>query len=315
MIAKTTTGKSFGPALEYGAGLKEGKENKPAQLLGASNLGARDPQGMAAEMMAVADRSRCQSPVWHTSLNWPKGEEVNKEQLLRAASEYCRRMGADPTRHQVAIYQHHDRPHTHIHIYINRIPMDGGPALDTSHNYARNVKVCQAITEQLGMKKLPDQRQSLNDHNPHKQTTREYVQETLKTTLTNPQIMTVEQLGDQLRLKGVESQFKHDSKGVLVGCSFRYDKTAVKGTEVGHKAKQIGQQLNLNQQEQSQSQSAWNALFAGYTAATEKDRWNELLTGYQQTKGEEMKQPKPQQEKRPEIEEKQQKTPKRGLGL
>jgi hypothetical protein len=315
MIAKTTTGKSFGPALEYGAGLKEGKENKPSQLLGASNLGARDPQGMAAEMMAVADSSRCQSPVWHTSLNWPKGENVQKNQLLRAASEYCRQMGADPTRHQVAIYQHHDRPHTHIHIYINRVPMDGGPALDTSHNYARNVKVCQAITEQLGMRKLPEQRQSLNDHNPHKQSAREYVQEAIKTTLTNPQVTTVEQLGDQLRLKGIESQFKHDSKGALVGCSFRYEQTAVKGTEVGHKAKQIGQQLTLNQQEQNQSQSAWNALFAGYTAASEKDRWNELLTGYQQTKGEGMKQPKPQQEKRPEIEEKHQKTPKRGLGL
>lgn len=315
MIAKTSIGRSFGSALEYGAGLKEGKENKPSQLLGASNLGARDPQGMAAEMIAVADSSRCQSPVWHTSLNWAKGEEVKKEQLLRAASEYCRQMGADPTRHQVAIYQHHDRPHTHIHIYINRVPIDGGPALDTSHNYARNVKVCQAITQQLGMNKLPEQRQSLNDHDLHKQSTREYVQETLKTTLTNPQITTVEQLSEQLRLKGVESQFKHDSKGVLVGCSFRYDETAVKGTEVGYKAKQIGQQLSLNGQEQSQSQTAWDALFKGYTAATEKDRWNELTTGYQQTKQEDMKQNIAKQQKTPEIEEKQQRRPKQGLGL
>ncbi len=315
MIAKTSIGRSFGSALEYGAGLKEGKEHKPSQLLGASNLGARDPQGMAAEMIAVADSSRCQSPVWHTSLNWPKGEEVPKEQLLRAASEYCRQMGADPTRHQVAIYQHHDRPHTHIHIYINRVPMDGGAALDTSHNYARNVKVCQAITQQLGMSKVPEQRQSLNDHDPHKQSSREYVQETLKTTLANPQVTTVEQLSEQLRLKGVESQFKHDSNGVLVGCSFRYDETAVKGTEVGHKAKQIGQQLSLNQQEQSQSQTAWDALFKGYTAASEKDRWNELAAGYQQTKQEEMKQNIAKQEKAPEIEEKQQRRPQQGLGL
>jgi len=315
MIAKTSIGRSFGSALEYGAGLKEGKEHKPSQLLGASNLGARDPQGMAAEMIAVADSSRCQSPVWHTSLNWPKGEEVPKEQLLRAASEYCRQMGADPTRHQVAIYQHHDRPHTHIHIYINRVPMDGGPALDTSHNYARNVKVCQAITQQLGMSKLPEQRQSLNDHDPHKQSSREYVQETLKTTLANPQISTVEQLSERLRDKGVESQFKHDSKGLLVGCSFRYDEIALKGTEVGHKAKQIDQQLGLNQQEQSQSQTAWDALFKGYTAASEKDRWNELAAGYQQTKQEEMKQNIAKQEKTPEIEEKQQRRPQQGLGL
>lgn len=315
MIAKTSIGRSFGSALEYGAGLKEGKEHKPSQLLGASNLGARDPQGMAAEMVAVADSSRCQSPVWHTSLNWPKGEAVPKEQLLRAASEYCRQMGADPTRHQVAIYQHHDRPHTHIHIYINRVPMDGGPALDTSHNYARNVKVCQAITQQLGMSKVPEQRQSLNDHNPHKQSSREYVQETLKTTLANPQVTTVEQLSERLREKGVESQFKHDSKGLLVGCSFRYDETALKGTEVGHKAKQIDQQLGLNQQEQSQSQTAWDALFKGYTAASEKDRWNELVVGYQQTKQEELKQDIDKQEKTPEIEEKQQRRLQQGLGL
>lgn len=315
MIAKTSIGRSFGSALEYGAGLKEGKEHKPSQLLGASNLGARDPQGIAAEMIAVADSSRCQSPVWHTSLNWPKGEEVPKEQLLRAASEYCRQMGADPTRHQVAIYQHHDRPHTHIHIYINRVPMDGGPALDTSHNYARNVKVCQAITQQLGMSKVPEQRQSLNDHDPHKQSSREYVQETLKTTLANPQVTTVEQLSERLREKGVESQFKHDSKGLLVGCSFRYDEIALKGTEVGHKAKQIDQQLGLNQQEQSQSQTAWDALFKGYTAASEKDRWNELAVGYQQTKQEEVKQDIAKQEKTPEIEEKQQRRPQQGLGL
>ena len=315
MIAKTSIGKSFGSALEYGAALKEGKEKKLAELLGASNLGARDPQGMAAEMIAVADSSRCQNAVWHTSLNWPKGEEVQKEQLLRAASEYCRQIGADPSRHQVAIYQHHDRPHTHIHIYINRVPMDGGPALDTSHNYARNVKVCQAITEQLGMRKLPEQRQSLNDHDPHKQSTREYVQETLKTTLTNPQVTSVEQLSEQLRLKGVESQFKHDSKGVLVGCSFRHEETAVKGSEVGHKARQIDERLSLNQQEQSQSQTAWDALFAGYTVSKEQDRWNELAVAYQQTKNEEMKQTIEQQKKALEIEEKQQQKPKRGLRL
>lgn len=320
MIAKTSIGRSFGSALEYGAGLKEGKENKPSQLLGASNLGARDPQGMAAEMIAVADSSRCQRPVWHTSLNWPRGEDVQKEQLLRAASEYCRQIGADPTRHQVAIYQHHDRPHIHIHIYINRVPMDGGPALDTSHNYARNVTVCQAITQQLGMSQLPGQRQSLNDHDPHKQSTREYVQQMLQTTLTNPQITTVEALGAELGEKGVASQFKHDSKGVLVGCSFRYDEMSVKGTEVGYKARQIGQQLSQNQQEQRQGQTAWDALFTGYAAAREKDRWHELTRGYQQTKHEEVKQRIAKQQKlapatRPEIEENQQRKPKQGLGL
>lgn len=318
MIAKTTTGKSFGPALEYGAGLKEGKEKKPAQLLGSSNLVSRDPQGMAAEMVAVADGSRCKSPVWHTSLNWPTGETVERPQLLQAASEYCRQMGADPTRHQVAIYQHHDRPHTHIHIYINRVPLDGGPALDTSHNYARNVKICQAITSQLNMTPLPQQRQSLNDHDPNKQTTRQYVQKVLQATLSDRQVTDTEQLDAGLRLRGIESQFKHDSKGLLVGCSFRYGQTAVTGTEVGHKAKQIGEQLSVNVQEQNQGQAAWNALFAGYSAAKEKDEWNALLTGYGKKKAEEDKQShqaKQQIGEQKEQAKKPQRKPGNGLSL
>jgi len=315
MIAKTSIGGSFGSALEYGAGLKNGREQKHSELLGASNLMARDPQGMAAEMMAVADGSRCKSPVWHTSLNWSKGETVEPAQLLRAASEYCRQMGADPSRHQVVIYQHHDRPHTHIHIYINRVPVDGGPALDTSHNYARNVKVCQAVSQQLGMSPVPQQRQSLNDHDPHKQSSREYVQAELKTILVDHSVTTTEQLRERLLERAIESQFKQDSQARLVGCSFRYDETAMKGSEVGHKAQQISQQLGHNQQEQRQSQDAWNALFAGYAAAKEQDQWQTLLKGYEQTKGQEMKSTPRQEEKSPEIEEKQQIKPNRGLRL
>lgn len=309
MIAKTSTGPSFGGALDYGAGIKQGKVHKPAELLGASNLVARDSQGMAAEMSAVADGSRCQRPVWHTSLNWPKGETVEKRQLLKAAAEYCRRMGADPTRHQIAIYQHHDRPHTHIHIYINRVPLDGGPALDTSHNYARNVAICQAITQQLGMRPLPDQRQSLQDHHAQKQTTRQYVQEALKMALAQTEVATPEQLGERLQQQGIESQFKYSSQQVLVGCSFRYGEVAVKGTEVGYKAKQIDNGLQHNRQEQAQSQTAWDALFAGYTTAKEQDQWQELQKGYQQAKAQEKQVESTPTQKVPTIEQKQAKTP------
>lgn len=312
MIAKTSIGASFGSALEYGAGLKPGKEHKLSELLGASNLAARDPLNMAAEMMAVADSSRCQRPVWHTSLNWPQGEDVKREQLLRAAAEYCRQMGADPTRHQVAIYQHHDRPHTHIHIYINRVPIDGGAALDTSHNYARNVKVCQAITLQLGMSQVPQQRQSLKDHDAYKQTSREYVQAELKMALSDMSITTHEQLRLRLLERGIESQFKQDSQNRLVGCSFRYEQMAMKGSEVGHKAQQITQHLGLNQQQQQQSQQAWDALFVGYTTAKEQDQWQTLSQGYQQKKELEKQQNVPKKAIKPELDEKPQRKLKLG---
>ncbi|PMD91931.1 relaxase [Siphonobacter sp. BAB-5405] len=292
MIAKTSVGGSFGGALAYGAGERESvaEKPKPSQLLGASNLLSRDPAGMAREMQAVADGSRCKTPVWHTSLSWPKGQELDERKLRQAAAEYCVGIGADPRRHQVAIYQHFDKAHPHLHIYINRVPLDGGPALDTSHNYARNVKVCEQIRQKLGFAELPKERQSLRDHDLKKQSTREYVAETLRTALETTNVVSVNDLRDELEKKGVESIFKYDSQARLVGCSFRYNQVAVKGTEVGYKAAQVAGRLQRNEQAQDQSQAAWDALFSGYAAASavkEAEKMDELLKGYSQAAAQE----------------------------
>jgi hypothetical protein len=141
------------------------------------------------------------------------------------------------------------------------------------------------------------------------------VQTELKTALADQSTTTTEQLRERLLERGIESQFKQDSQGRLVGCSFRYDELAMKGSEVGHKAQQISQQLGHNQQEQSQSQDAWNALFAGYATAKEQDQWQELFKSYEQTKEQGVKSTPKQEEKSPEIEEKQQQKPNRGLRL
>jgi hypothetical protein len=249
MIAKTVTGSNFTGALEYGAGLRAGRPNEKSELLSVANVGSQDARQIAAEMAAVASMSdRIQQPVWHTILSWSPDEQVSREQKLRAAARYCELMGADLGRHQVAVYEHRDKDHAHVHIYINRVPIDGGPALRTDNNYARNVKATQKIRKELGMPELPSRRQTTRDLDPGKEVTRGHVL-------------------PHLREKEIEAVLKRDAKGLLVGTSFRYQETSVKGTDVGVKAKQLRDHFSPYGREALRTADQAPARAAGRAAA------------------------------------------------
>ncbi len=241
MIGRTRIGGDFEGALSYGGGLGAHGARKKAELIGSANVGdVSDPRGVAAEMQAVAsDNTRCKQPVWHTSLSWAEGERLTTAQKLQAAERYCELMGASWEAHQVAVYEHHDTKHEHIHIYLNRVPLAGGPALDTGHNYARNLKALRVITEEMGLNPLPSQRQSVQDHRPTVQETRTFVRSALTTALADRQVQSIEQLQEHLAMQGIEVRLKRSQAGELVGVSFRHGEAAVTGQEVGYKAAQL----------------------------------------------------------------------------
>ncbi|GAB3791170.1 hypothetical protein GCM10028818_61990 [Spirosoma horti] len=253
MIAKTTTGRSFDSALGYGAAdltvqQRQHKQPKVA-LLDSYNLISYHWQGMAAEMAAVAQGSRCSTPVWHTSLSAQPGEQLSAEQWRAAARQYCTAMGADPAQHQVAIFQHHDTAHAHVHIYINRVRLDAGPALDTSHNYARNVKTTRQIEQALSLQALPEQRMSLRDHSEQTQANRTRIATSLSQVLAEQKPTTLAELIADLEEKGITTQLATNSKGIY-GISFqRGDGQPVKGSAVGYKYRQLATQLEANRAE------------------------------------------------------------------
>jgi hypothetical protein len=240
MIAKTVTGSDFTGALAYGAGIRADRTNQQAELLSVANVGSLDPAGIAAEMRDVAAMSsRIQQPVWHTILSWSPEEQVSRQQKLQAAALYCELMGAGLDRHQVAVYEHRDKNHPHVHIYINRVPIDGGAALDTSQNYARNVKATQQIREQLGLAELPQRAHTTRALDPDQEPARGHVRQVLTAALQDGRIRSLDQLVAHLRQEEIEAVLKRDAKGVLVGTSFHYQQLSVKGTDVGVKAKQL----------------------------------------------------------------------------
>ncbi|MCF2489688.1 relaxase/mobilization nuclease domain-containing protein [Dyadobacter sp. CY347] len=240
MIAKTTIGSNFLGAINYGAGHSlDGKEIEgKSELLLLHNIVSIDPLGIAMEMQQEAAGSRCKRPVWHSSLSWKPNEKPTEEQMIEAANRYCTKMGADPKDHQIAVYQHNDKPHKHIHIYINRVPTDGSKALETSHNYARNVRICKEITQELGFAKVEKLEEGkLRRVAENQKEVQKFVnlaiREAFKKKCSSP-----EDLERQLKEKGIECKFTVE-EGRLKYSSYSYRWVPIKGQDVGFTAKRL----------------------------------------------------------------------------
>ncbi|TDN39870.1 relaxase [Hymenobacter sp. UV11] len=252
MIAKTNTGSDFEGALTYGAGLRKGRGKEPdeAPLLVVSNVIPGSPKEMAQEMQATAALSKkIQKPVWHTVLSWKAGEDVSQEQKVAAAQRYCELIGAPIDRHQVVVYEHRDKKHAHVHIYLNRVPIDGGPALRTDNNFYRQPAITKQISQELGMQPIPERRQSVADLDPTKQAAREVVREAVKQLVGQPDNAGPQWLQAQLEQRGIATRYKHDNGGILRGVSFELDGVAVTGQQVGYKAAQLRELFPTGQQQ------------------------------------------------------------------
>lgn len=240
MIAKTTIGADFLGAICYGAGLRvNGKEIEgKSELLLTHNLVSDDPKGMALEMQREAEFSRCKKPVWHTSLSWKPGENPTNEQMIEAANRYCEKMGASPEDHQIVVFQHHDRPHKHIHLYINRAPLYGGKALETSHNYARNVTVCKEVSRELGFGKVEMLvRGKLRHVMKHQVEAQKVVNLAIREAFQQ-KCRTSGELERCLRERNIECKFTVEDGNVKYS-SYCYSGIALKGQDVGFSAKQL----------------------------------------------------------------------------
>lgn len=252
MIAKTVTGSDFEGALTYGAGQRKGRGKEPeeALLLVVSNVIPGSPKEMAQEMQAAAAQSKkIQKPVWHTVLSWKADEVVSQDQKVAAARRYCELMGAPIDRHQVVVYEHRDKRHAHLHIYLNRVPIDGGPALRTDNNFYRQPAMTKQISQELGMQPIPERRQSVADVDPSKQAAREQVREAVKQLITQPTNSGPEWLQEQLMQRGIAIRYRHDNGGILRGVSFEVEGIAVTGQQVGYKAAQLREFFPTGQQQ------------------------------------------------------------------
>ena len=233
MYTKISHGTNFmGAALYDAEGLSNTQKAQKAgkvELLETTNLLSIDAPGIAQEMQKVASYSRSQKPVWNISMSAPEGVRLTAEQWQQAAAENLRVMGVEPERHQYAIYRHSDTQQDHIHILLNSVPVDGGPAVSRQFKAAKAKLAAPQIDHLLGI--LSHKGEGILDEIGRK----------LATALTH-RATDPDELKYDLAQAGVTAHYAQNVKGIY-GITFQLidrDHKPVKGSDVlidGEKAK------------------------------------------------------------------------------
>jgi uncharacterized protein YjbJ (UPF0337 family) len=144
--SQVSLGSGFGDLMWY----LTDKNPERVQFMETYNLNSTRPDIIAQQMEQTARQSsRCQQPLYHTSLNWHPQDQPTKEQMQTVAEGYLDHMGLGE--HQAVVVAHNDTANPHVHIAVNRIHPEREKAweLDTYIGKGRDRKVDQFHNERV----------------------------------------------------------------------------------------------------------------------------------------------------------------------
>ena len=134
---------------------EEGEEQRESservEWTATRNLATDDPETASKIMAATAmdqDRLKAHAGIKNTgrkspntvyaySIAWHPEEagKISKAEMLRAADESLRAIGAQDR--QAVLVAHNDEPHPHVHVIVNRVSMEDGRMLSTSNDFRK----------------------------------------------------------------------------------------------------------------------------------------------------------------------------------
>lgn len=144
MIAKISKGQDFAGLARYLM-----KDDR-GEILEMRNLSSETPEGAASEMQVAASVSvRTRQPVMHIVVSYdPKDGPQSDADMRQDAGEVLRGLGLD--QNQAVIIRHHDKPHAHMHIIVNRVGPDGR-AVSDSQSYPKAEAALRRIEQRRGL--------------------------------------------------------------------------------------------------------------------------------------------------------------------
>ena len=289
MIGKSKTGKGFGGALRYCF-----EDKKHHEILELNGLYGNQTNKLAWQFQAICDGNRrINTPVWHTSLSFPKEDNISKEKMREIAGKFLEKAGFSKDNNQYIIVAHNDTEHKHIHIIANRVGYDG-KAVSDSFCKSRTVKWSKELETDYKLTKVQEvaktkEQSKPRDKVPIKEQTKIQLREAVDKAVKLPGVKTLQDLSQELNKSGIDMQvLKHSQTGKEYGVSFRLNDIAFKGSELGKKYafKQLQndlskpeeltheQYLNLLEQEKQffkEQREKDNAEFASQEAEFQKE--------------------------------------------
>ena len=252
MIGKVKVNQSFGAMCRYVMQEKAPAQEQPAEVLAAHGVRIESAASMATDFDAVRQlRPALGKAVLHVALAFPAEEagKVTNEVMGRIAQDYLTGLGIQPENTQWAVIRHHDKPHPHMHLVVNRVDLDGQTVSDQFIR-SRSVAVCQGIERDYGLI-VADQvgRKQAREIGPTpaqvKATTPKEVQSAdwsrsrqhigRALSYTADPARSFEDLAEALRPRGVEMELTRRKDGSPAGVVFIHEGHRVKGSHIERK--------------------------------------------------------------------------------
>lgn len=238
MTGNQVKGKGFRGALRYNL---EKVEKDKAEILDHSFVNVSEKTIMKEIQMVRILRPDLKKYFYHTSINFPPGEDLSNEMMKQIGLDYLAANGFD--QHQYIMFRHYDADHPHLHILVNRIGYDGQVVSD-SNDYARSEKVLRELEKKYNLTQVVSSQQAKeramtkNELEMMKRTNapsaKMAMQTILRGVLESKSQLTTNEFVSKLRAKGVDVLFNQASTGYVSGISYSYKGMVVKGGKLGN---------------------------------------------------------------------------------
>lgn len=201
MIGKAIIGTSFNACINYCMDAK-----KRSEILAYNHVYGKTNNQLANQFNMIKNqRPGLKSPVWHSAISFAHEDKVNSTEMLKIAKDYLQEMGLD--QQQFLIIKHNDTVHSHAHLIVNRVGMDGDVIRDWKSGYKTKL-VMQKLEKKYGLvraEERPNQRKVA-------------IAQQIELGLANKEGLS--NILSRIESLGYEVKYNKTSNGVVRGISF-----------------------------------------------------------------------------------------------
>jgi hypothetical protein len=238
MTGNQIKGKGFRGALRYNLD----KVNRGvAEVLNHSFASLFEATIMKEVQLVKVLRPNLQKYFYHTSINFPPGENLSNQLMMQIGRDYLKAMGF--TQNQFMMFRHYDADHPHLHILVNRIGYDGKVVSD-SNDYQRSEKILRDLEVKYNLTRVTPskevkERAMTKDEiemikRTHLPSQKVKLQAIIKNLLKERPGMTTHQFIQALESKGINVLFNQASTGFVSGISYSLEGFLIKGAKLGN---------------------------------------------------------------------------------
>lgn len=238
MTGSQVKGKSFRGALRYN---QEKVAAGKAEVLDNGFINSSERGIMKEVAMVRMQRPDLQKYFYHTSINFPTGENVSNDVMTKIGRDYLEANGFN--QHQYIVFRHKDAGHPHFHILVNRIGYDGSVVSD-SNDYQRSEKVLRDLekkynlTQVVGSRECKERGMSNNEILMMKRTNdpsaKVAMQIIIGDVLKSKDQLSTNEFISKLEERGVKVLFNQASTGYVSGISYSYQGMVMQGSKLGN---------------------------------------------------------------------------------